>query len=310
MKRGVVLAGVVNAYNDNQGHNVKSIAINDDIVRSALVYWDKIEIPDTAIASVILPEPYETLAKESILSRQFIDCGLGGTIIGQFFGEGGQLIAGGIVINGEPLDAVTIINQAPVDVFYKLSKDKEILWSYLKNSETVAEPQSSIFNGRSLMVEITNRLPRPDASVTFDVILNFKEKRDAELKALRSELDDMYAKLAQLPDLEAAKAIAFNKVDLAILDLTKASSESFVIKNLKGLKFEINWTGAVEAAGLAGLAVAAGASLAHTAIAGGVAAIGKGIKISSSTELFGKKLPERLLPYKYILDVKNELQNA
>ncbi len=307
MKRGVVLAGVVNAYNYNQGHNVKSIAINDDIVRSALVYWDKIEIPDTAIASVILPEPYETLAKENILSRQFIDCGLGGSILGEFFGEGGELTAE-ISINGEPLDIVTIINQAPVNIFYELSKSKETLWSYLKNSETAAEPPSSIFNGRSLMVEITNRLPTPDASVAFDAILNFKEKRNAELMALRTELDDMYLKLAQLPDLDAARAIAFNKIDSTILDLRKVSSESFVVRNIKALKSEINWTGAIGAAAAVGLtSLALGTATEVAAIAGGFAAIGNGIKISSSTEVFGKKLPERLLPYKYALDVRNDL---
>lgn len=298
MKRGAVIAGLYNAHITGQKATVRPIPLDPNLMRASLLYWDRIDIPDSDVATIRIPKEFDTLQKEGIVSRKLVKSGLG-----HLFSLGGNLniTLSGNTLNGQPLESnlINSINQAPLRAFQELVEDTDVLWSYFQNSSTVSVPSGTGSSGRSLLFEIYNALPVPDPDTPIDNILSFKDNRKSELLSLRYEIDSAYQKISNATDIEYAKSMELSKLKSALLDLEKVANETFLHKLRNSLKFEINLVGI--ATPIAALALDA------PIVIGAAIGIGSCFKLDCSNVILGPRLPDRLTPYQYLLDVQTKL---
>jgi hypothetical protein len=309
MKRGLVIGGMYECHSlaGGKGFKVVGASIDPQFVKSSILYWDRIDVPDNDFVSVRLPNEFSVLQQEGILSRQNIKLGFGFAFA--TIASGATVECSNTSINGKILmDADKGLNLSPLRAFERLTKsDKGTLWSFAKNSNTVLSPNEDGDVGKSLQFEMYNALPVPSEISPFADILEFKNKRGSELIALRSELDDLYLRVSQEKDAAFAKAIALNKVENALNDLDNAMKETWLTK-LINLDFEVRWKELISTTvATGGMAFSSSGNLLHSAALGGVAGASAGIQIKSSNKVFSKNLPDRHVPYRYVLNAKREL---
>ncbi|MBN6350403.1 DUF6236 family protein [Providencia alcalifaciens] len=76
-------------------------------------------------------------------------------------------------------------------------------------------------------LELSNLLPVPSTETNLHEILEFKERRKAELEALHSYSDDLYLEILNSGDPNLAKAKAMFKLKQAISDIDKLNNEGW-----------------------------------------------------------------------------------
>lgn len=293
-KRGVVLAGVCEAEKNGQSESdVRSIPVDASLIRASLLYWDKIDIPDSSVISVQIPSQFNILKTEGILSRTIISQGFPPCV---FLGDGASMkVSKSLIINGREFDITKEMNNAPLKAFQELAKQKDTLWSYVRNSQTVATLDNDGIQGRRLLFEIHEALPLPAEDVSLEEILEFKNKRGAELQNLRVELDAIYHEISNATDMDHAKVVSLSRLEKSIAELTQVSKETLRSKMAKSFKFDVN---PVSMAGaVATLAIGQPLPLA--------ASIAFFSCLSFSTDAFTRSASERGTPYQYLIDVKN-----
>ncbi|MBE2190736.1 MAG: hypothetical protein IAE63_01000 [Alphaproteobacteria bacterium] len=302
-KRGVVIAGLCDARIVEEQATVRCPPLDLDLIRMSLLYWDRIDIPDSDVATVRLPQELDVLMQENILSRKLVSSRpASGFKHLVRLGSGSSLIAAkNITVGGQKIDLLTLINEAPIKAFEELVQEQDILWSYFQNSPTVIVPENTKVPGRSLLFEIYEALPVPTSDTPIDKILEFKANRTDELSALRSEIDSIYQQISNATDIEHAKSMAFNKLESALSDLSKVANENLGSKLARSLKFEINPIG---------MAAATTALAAGSVTVGALVAFGSCFKLDCSETVFKTDLPQRLTPYKYVFDARAELPDA
>ncbi len=138
------------------------------------------------------------------------------------------------------------------------------------------------------------RFPCPPSGTPVENILEFKQKRIAELQRLRAALGEVYLKIAQSADEEMALQIAAREVDKSISDLLKSSREWWKLIRLSDAKTLVN-LGTAAAASLVGLAAQMPGAAAIVGGAGAVISVGKGVKT--------KLKADRTSPYWYAVSV-------
>ena len=299
-KRGVIIAGLCDASIESGRPTIRAPFLDPILIRTSLLYWDRIDIPDNDLIAVGLPTELDILTQERILSRKLVPI-LHGSNFNHLLriGGNGSLSAKGFVINGQEVDMVDLLNQVPVKAFNELMREQDTLWSYVQNSPTVASPSSS---GRSLLFEIHNALPVPDSDVPIEKILDFKLKRQSDLLALRQEIDESYQMINNATDIDHAKSMAFTRLSAILSDLEKIAKETLASKLKRSLRYEINpvrmFTAAAIPSALGSLPL------------GAFCAFGSCFSLNVSEMFSSSNLPYRLTPYKYILDAQNDLSAA
>jgi hypothetical protein len=299
MKRGVVIAGLYDAFKAEKGWHITPSPLNASIVRSSLLYWDRIDIPDNDFARLPLSADYQPLIAEKIVTRRHISVYGSSTNVVKI--NGGSLINCNIIVDGKSIDDFAEkLKLVPLEAFNQLQQEKDTLWAYLKNNATASSPEEGSVNGRSLVLELYNKLPVPDDSVPFEKVLKFKSDRADELQALRSKLDELYIKISNAEDVQYMKAMAVDEIDLCIADLIRVSNESWTTKMIKSLKFEINPIN---------MATISAAVIGYTGsiTLGALSNFATCFKLDLSDTIFNKQLPPRLAPYKVALDVMDNL---
>ena len=189
------------------------------------------------------------------------------------------------------------MNNLPVEAYGSLSNDVSTLWSYLDHSPSVISP-NVLSGGRALLFEMHNVLPVPDVNSSYEDILNFKNIRRDELLALRGEMDQMYQEIINSEDIEHAKSMNFTKLEKALIDMQKVGEEKWTEKLRKNLSCEIDFERLLEwnvvCIDSPILGVAFGALSCF--------------RFDLSGFVFGDGLPERLVPYKYVIEANKKLR--
>lgn len=298
-KRGVVIAGLCDAREEGERTTVRAPFLDPDLMRTALLYWDRIEIPDSPFASIMLPQEFDVLSQEKILTRKLVPSI--GFRVGSLMPVGNGLVSfNGKIMKASPINILDVINESPVLAFAEVTKEEpETLWSYFRNNPTADMPDRIGTPGRGLLFEISEALPVPAPEVPIEKILEFKMKRGSELLALRAEMDAIYQGIMSAQDIDHAKAMKFDQIALALSDLKKVSQESFVSKFAKKIQMEINFVGMASS-------VAALALNAPLYIAAPIA-LASCFKLSPTDFVSKNDIPSRLVPYKYILDMGKSL---
>ena len=171
-------------------------------------------------------------------------------------------------------------------------------WSLARGEASLTFQEKDRQSDRGLIVDLFAAIPVPDKAVPLTDILEFKEKRRAELVALRHHLDEIYQSIVNSADKPHAKAAALQAMDSALVDLLKVSQESGLKMKLSGLEAKIDVldlkSGVMAAVGALGY----GLPLTAAAIAGIAGALVPSFTIKNGFSI--KREKRSATPFEYV----------
>ena len=128
-----------------------------------------------------------------------------------------------------------------VAAFRALNAREEGRWSVARAAQSVAIPASEFDQQTAFKIRLENALPIPDRSVSYDEVLNYRERRRDELLAMRHHLDDLILEINTKGFGGLAEEVAFEKYLKAIDDHAKSAKEENFLKRLTSVEIKFNW---------------------------------------------------------------------
>ena len=95
--------------------------------------------------------------------------------------------------------------------------------------------------GRSLMVRLCRAIPVPSNAVTFDDIVDFRERRRSELSSFRYHLEELYQKIEGNPDPSCSFVSEFEHLKISISDILRTMNERKFEVRMGSLQAKIKW---------------------------------------------------------------------
>ncbi|MBT8364550.1 MAG: hypothetical protein KJP23_07565, partial [Deltaproteobacteria bacterium] len=216
MEKGIIAAPAKVSGSGSLFRNERGLSSQE--LKYFLLYWDRVFIPTTNIMHLSLPDEDEMIST-GIISRPRV------TFSGSF--------------NGETIAAAQLLAQTTI-AKQLIENDKNIDWVVHQIGNEIILPSNEIIKQQAIRVDLINTLPVPDESVAIPDIIEFKERRNDELKQLHQALDDFYLEILASPDPGLkAKAVVSNLTN-AISDLQNSASERWRITTKFDISAEIN----------------------------------------------------------------------
>jgi hypothetical protein len=177
-------------------------------LRFSLLFWDKLHAPRNNFL-LLGDQTADFLESAGILQQPITRINFTSGIINP----------GEIVISSH-LNAYRALDQAEPGV-----------WSLGAGRNSVSFPERDLEAGRGILVRLYEAIPVPDKEVPLQDILEFKEKRQDELLALRYHLDSIYQRIVTAGDGELSLQSEIDALERAIVDylkVAKGTSFSFI----------------------------------------------------------------------------------
>ncbi len=252
-------------------------------LRSSLMYWDRLALPENNIVGFGGSSDVDYLENSGILHKPR-------------FVTSGRIVMEDLLVNAQ-LAALT-----------ELEKAERGVWSISGGKNSIVSDKLGTNNGT--MIQLLNAIPVPGETVPLNEILEFKAKRRDELLAFRDHFELLSHKVASAPDSIDELNRTLKEVDAACSDLVKTTKEwQFPVK-LANTHASVNLdiakaTGAATAMYdfLAKTPLALSATTSSLAAAG--AALLSQFKIVGDFGFQGIKRPTS--PYKYAYLVQRDL---
>src|SRR5579871_365742 len=185
----------------------------DPAIRRSLLYFDRIEWPTNNLLPPEVPG-FEILQQQGILTRTHLHISPSAA---QYTGDLYDVSIGAHRLAFQRLEAT----ESGQWTFGHLGTNDIPWWG----PQLVAD-QPAIAEMRAIEFELYSALPVPASSVQFAEILDFKERRRAELMALRTHLDDLYTEIVNSADVPRTKTVGRERLDRALSDLADAMRAS------------------------------------------------------------------------------------
>ncbi|CAM3080994.1 DUF6236 family protein [Vibrio rarus] len=235
--KGVVMSAYAVNVTDSK------ISISADITPESLryfcLYWDEIALIDALPIQCELDEEKQLLNKAGILSLQTANNPNWEPSLGYVKWTGGGLYC-------DPRQQATmdpfgkqLVKYLQDDHFLLASekmggliKKDPIKWTIHQNGSELILPKEHEVEQLTAKMELQNCLPVPRADISLETLLDFKCKRSDELIALNETLTDLYLKITNANDSNAARDFYVKKLNTAISDLHTVSGERFGSCNL------------------------------------------------------------------------------
>jgi hypothetical protein len=195
-KRGLVVSPPIEI--DGSRLFVRSSALDPQELRSATLFWDRLVWPSSRAIHFGSGPDEQFLESAGILSRPDYTVD----------GDGAQGIAFGFV-------------QAFVD----RDRQEPGLWSLAQGENSLLLRTHGFAAGNAIQLTLHRAIPVPDKDVPLAEVLEFKQRRDAELLALRVEIDSMVAAVGAAEAGAQALAAQIAKVDKACADALRVGAE-------------------------------------------------------------------------------------
>lgn len=280
MDRGIVITPSF-TFDGSTLHFPGLVGIEPINLKHYLLYWDKIEYPNNNIIHIGTSPDEQFLIDTGILTRS------------------------NITFSGFNINVGQAYILAQIIAFQKKSEQEPGVWSISQISNNLFIPHELSTKEKTIEIELYKTLPSPSDDVSFECILDFKEKRKSELQAFRNLLDEMYLEIISSADIPRSKTKTIERLENAIKDLHSVSSESWTSKLLSGFKVELNIPS------LAGQAIV-GAGVASKfgfspVLGAAIGAVGAAIKFEYVVSPKTQKIPNNLKDYAYLHYMENEL---
>ncbi|HCA6387986.1 TPA: hypothetical protein MXU35_002284 [Klebsiella pneumoniae] len=127
------------------------------------------------------------------------------------------------------------------DINFIASEADKVL---IKNSNEVAPDNGELFT-------LINAIPEPDESVNIHDVLEFRHKRQGELKNLMNKINELNIRVLKAENRDLELKAAINEIDIACADVIRLYNESLIKFNLSEVKFNFNIPEIVTNAGAA-----------------------------------------------------------
>lgn len=262
MRRGVVAAQAI-VHRLPRGFQIeRSISAED--LRFYVLYWDHVVIPGNNLIYVRVPEEEELIAAGAI-SRPRVQ------FTGRF--EGDQV-------------ATALLGCQGI-VATQLAKEADTDWVVHQFGEDVLSLPGASEEVSALRIAVASVLPVPPGDLPIAEVLEFKQRKHSELRALHDCLDELYFDILKTPDRElgSRKLISNLRGEIESLGSGKVDVAAWRKFNLS-VEFNVRPKDMI-------LGIAAGAGIAATAgwtvpLAAAVGAVASVIEVRfSKTNTFG-----------------------
>lgn len=282
-ERCLVLAP--NIWQGVDGNLLHRVTLNDDELRAHLTLWDRLDWPVVGNFPITEPTPDAQLLRDAeVLYVSQVN----------FMG------------NGAKKSDLLRLGELVFDVREGQEAGRWALASSMERdlSNVTALPNAGIkAEGRALLVRLNAAIPVPTAEVPIHEILEFKDRRKAELLALRAHIDSIYEAVLGSPDRPLAQQREVAKFEQAVTDHLKVSRESFASLRALFPRFKVTWDGVkLGDLGVGGLAAFVAAPALNSAAAGlGIGAVSllRNVKISAERKSSS--------PFEYLTCISREL---
>lgn len=214
--RGLVVSVPIE-ITDTGGLYVRSSSLDPQELRSNLLFWDKLDFPKSRLINFADTSDTKFLAESGILQRSM------SPILSFRGGQVGQAM-----------------HDSQLEVFRELEKKEPGSWSLAVGEKSVGFPDDDLKAGRGALVKLYGAVPVPDKEVPLQEILEFKQKRAAELQALRYHIEAVYQRVISAGDGALAWESEIDQLRFAIADHIKTSRESPFKMRLFDLSAELN----------------------------------------------------------------------
>lgn len=204
-------------------------------LRKYLLYWDLIDYPFVnGMGPNIDHNPeMKLLREESILSFSSIN-------VPKVTSSNKSPLL--MVMNGTSWTADELIltrRNAQIAVARHHNSIKNQLWSIAQSGGDMQLPFNLALKD-VIEANLVSCLPVPSESVRVEDILNFKQKRRAELLRFRSALDGLSSRIEKDENKEAAVVRSREEIELSLLDIHKALDESRLQKTISTVKIYLD----------------------------------------------------------------------
>lgn len=195
-------------------------SISPEELRYYVMYWDKVVIPGNNLVYISIPE-----------EEDLISCG---AIERPRIGFQGSF-------QGDQITNAILACQSIVAS--ELVHDKSTDWVIHQVGNSIICPDEFKQQRNIIRVDLASVLPVPSGNTPINEVLEFKERRSAELKELHEALDEFYEQILSAPDPDLASKKAVSRLQESILSLNQVSSEKFERSRKFDFSVELNLSG-------------------------------------------------------------------
>ncbi|WP_340316372.1 DUF6236 family protein [Rhizorhabdus argentea] len=272
-QRGLLVSPPMKINVQTNELNIASGALDSVELRSALLFWDRLDWPTNNLVHVGHAEEIEFLMAQGVFSRT--------SVAFQGSGEMGNLM-------------LKCIQHA----FSDLNERDGGRWAMSRGDKSLSVVGDELAPDSGLMLRLYKAIPVPDAEVPFEEILRYRDRRRPELLALRAAIDDIYQTMLAASDQPLSELSAIDRLNASIADLLMASKENRFKQLLTDTTISFDWRGAL----VGGWAAhAAGVQIPLVASAG----VGAGLAISTTLGSLRKR--KTASPYEYVTGIHRDL---
>ena len=218
MERGVIASpGIITPL--PQGFRMER-NISSEELRYYVLYWDRVVIPGNNLVYIGIPEEDDLIACGAITRPRIV-------FEGSFQGD---------QVTHAMLSCQSIAAK-------ELVGDKSTDWVIHQIGHTAVFPSDFNEERNIIRVDLARTLPVPSADTPICEILEFKERRQSELKELHDALDEFYEQILVAPDPELTKMKSVTRLQESIAALGKVSKEKFSISRQFDFSVQLNLDG-------------------------------------------------------------------
>ncbi len=251
MKRGLVIPSSTIIKDSGQSTRIGG-QISAETIRHWLLFWDEFNCPDNNFIGTGLPPDLQYLEQLGMLRRNFVK--MSGAVSSGNFGK--------IFLAAQHITHAQLNNVEPGK--WTVASSEGIVTT---NATPSFEPQ--------LIFDLVNVFQIPEKVVSLDDILEFKSKRQDELAAFHSHLEDIYARITASRDVIRSKTVEIQNLESSLKDYNLALAERFPHWIVRSLRVVLDRS-LIETAGM-GMAGAGFAPLI------GLSSLGFGVFAASAT---------------------------
>lgn len=279
--RGLIISNPIQIDTANLSFSAQG-GLDPSELRFSLLYWDKLVQPRSNFIGFGGGDDEQFLVSAKVLSQP------------TYVHRGG--------------DITSIVFDTYMAAFSDLENREPGVWSLSQGEKSlfINNLAANLVDDSGISLELIRAIPVPAADVPLNEILEFKERRNAELMIFRAHIDKLVLEIQSSP----ARTDAFNRiakeVDAACADLLKVGREWQVPFHLSDFKATFNFD-SVKFLGSVGGAWKLGEPYGLTAAtsAASVAGLISTINVKSDISLRSIKKPRS--PYRYTLLAHKEL---
>lgn len=251
---------------------------NAGLLRHALLYWDKIDFPQNNIIRVESSD-IEFLKQAGVAQTTQIRVDMSG-------------------------EMATLYVAAQFAAFHQLNNNNPNMWTLGQHTKEFSGLSSEITKAQLAEIEINGVLPTPPDDTPLADILELKQKRLDEFRALRIAVDELYDEVLKSAQMPRAKSAAIYRLLTVIKDIRSCVDQSWLDRLKSSVKFDFNIP-TVVAAAWGGDAVASSVFPGLEPIGAAAGAMLSTIKFESKLGFVLKNLPENSKSFAYLYYVEN-----